>query len=73
MSLAIGAGNYGSYGGVARSNPSSPPAAGNSKLFAAKDTASLRSLAQSQTDQFISNGRQIAQGAAGKSKISIRA
>jgi len=73
MINAVGAGGYGSIGGATGASATSKPATGNSKLFPAKSNAALNSLAKSQTEQFISNARRVAQGASGASKVSIKA
>jgi hypothetical protein len=70
---AGGAGRYGSIGASFALSKTSTPAAGNSKLMKAGSIPSLVSLAQSQTQKFISTGRQISQGAQGNSRISIKA
>ncbi len=70
---ATGAGSYGSLGiNNASLQKTSQPARGNSKLMAAGSPSALGSLAKSQTQIFIANGKKIAQGASGASRISIR-
>ncbi|VAX22261.1 hypothetical protein MNBD_NITROSPINAE04-675 [hydrothermal vent metagenome] len=73
MINAVGAGGYGSIGAARGSTATSKPAAGNSKVFPAKNNAALNSLAKSQTERFISNARQVARGASGASRVSIKA
>ncbi len=73
MIKAVGAGNYGSIAGSKPAAMSGKAAAGNSKLFPAKSPASLNSMAKSHTQEFISNARQVARGARGISRISIKA
>lgn len=72
MIKAVGAGSYGSIGGASGSSPIAKPSPGNSKLFPAKSTSALNAMAQSHTQQFISNAKQIAQGASGASRINIK-
>lgn len=73
MIKAVGAGNYGSIAGTKAASMSGKTAAGNSRLFPAKNPASLNAMAKSHTQEFISNARQVARGASGISKISIKA
>jgi len=73
MIKATGAGGYGSIGGVTGSSSTSRPAAGNSKMLEAKNSAALGAVARSHTQTFISNARKVAQGAAGISRIDIKA
>lgn len=73
MINAVGAGSYGSIGGTSSASTTAKPAAGNSKVFPAKNNAALNSLAKSQTEQFISNARQVARGASGASRVSVKA
>lgn len=73
MIKAVGAGHYGSVGGSAGASSGAKPAAGNSKLLEAKSASALSSMAQSQTQSFISNAKRVAQGASGASRISIKA
>lgn len=69
-----GAGQYGAMPGGGNSiRKLATPATGNSKLLEAKTVNALTNLARSQTQKFISNGRQVAQGASGRSSISIKA
>ncbi len=70
---AGGAGGYGSLGLRANMNKLSQASAGNSKVMKAQSNDSLRALAQSQTQKFISNGKKVAQGASGGSRVSIKA
>jgi len=70
---ASGAGQYGSIGtGYSRSKMVRP-AAGNSKLMAAGSISAVASLARSKTEAFIAQGKKMAQGAAGNSKINVKA
>lgn len=73
MIKAVGAGSYGSVGSASGSTSAAKPAAGNSKLLEAKSASALSSMAKSQTQSFISNAKRVAQGAAGASRISIKA
>ncbi len=70
---AGGAGRYGSIGTNFSLSRTSTPAAGNSRAMKANSIPSLFSLAQSQTQNFIATGKQIAQGATGNSRINIKA
>ncbi|MBF0169855.1 MAG: hypothetical protein HQK87_01990 [Nitrospinae bacterium] len=51
----------------------STPAAGNSRSMQANSISSLFGMAQQQTQSFIATGKQMAQGASGNSRISIKA
>ncbi|VAX17362.1 hypothetical protein MNBD_NITROSPINAE01-1026 [hydrothermal vent metagenome] len=70
---ATGAGSYGSLGINASLQKIAQPARGNSKLMAAGSPSALGSLAKSQAQIFIANGRKVAQGVSGVSRISIKA
>jgi hypothetical protein len=72
MIKAVGAGGYGSVSGATGSASTGKAAAGNSKLFPAKSTSALNAVARSHTQQFISNAKQVAQGASGASRINIK-
>ncbi len=73
--MGLGASGAGSYGAVGDYSfrKLAKPAAGNSKLMPAKSTAALNSVAEAATRKFIANGRKMAQGAAGVSRINIKA
>lgn len=72
--FASGAGQYGSFGGAARTKAmSAPKTAGNSKLMAAESISSVANLARQKTQAFIAEGKKLAQGASGKSRINIKA
>ncbi len=73
MIKAAGAGSYGSVNGASKPPQASRAAAGNSKMLPAKSPSSLGAVARQHTEAFISNAKRVAQGAAGASRISIRA
>lgn len=74
MGLSVsGAGLYGSIGASNTAGKIGRPAAGNSKLMPAKGIDGLLRVAQAQTQKFIANGKQVARGTSGKSRISIKA
>lgn len=74
MGLSVkGAGLYGSIGVANTAGKIGRPAAGNSKLMKASSIDALNGVAQAQTRKFIENGKQVARGASGKSRISIKA
>jgi len=74
--MALGASGAGGYGSVPGQRYSmqriSRPAAGNSKLMPAKTPSAVQSFAAAQTKKFIATARQMARGASGVSRISIK-
>ncbi|MBI4666356.1 MAG: hypothetical protein HY751_08110 [Nitrospinae bacterium] len=71
--FASGAGSYGTVGmGYSRTKMMQTPP-GNSKMMPATNPSSLQSVAAQHTQNFVANGRKVAQGAQGSSKISIKA
>jgi hypothetical protein len=71
--FASGVGSYGSVGGAKHKGSYSAKAAGNSDMMPAKSMAQMSSVAQQHTQNFIANGKKMARGASGNSRIHVKA
>lgn len=71
--FASGVGRYGSIGGMKKKGSYGQKSAGNSDMMPAKNMAQITSVAKQHTQNFIANGRKMAKGASGKSRIHVKA
>jgi hypothetical protein len=70
--FASGVGGYGSIGGVKGKGVIARPAAGNSNMMPAKTISAEPSVARQHTQNFVANGKQMARGAKGNSRIHVK-